>query len=422
MSKIDTLCVRAGYNPKSGDPQVMPVVQSTTYFYEKAQDLSDLFDLKRSGHFYTRLSNPTNEVLEKKIAALEGGSCALACASGMSAITLAILNVCFAGDNIVASQALYGGSFNLLKTTLKKYGIETRFVDPDASSEEIEKLIDDKTKIIYAETVSNPSIVILDFDKFAEISKKHGILFMVDNTLTTPILCRPKEFGANVVVHSTSKYIDGHATALGGMIVDCGNFNFDGNKRYPEFNIPDESYHGIVYAKMGEKAFGTKALAQMIRDIGAIMAPQNAFLTSMGSQTLALRMERTVYNAEKVAKFLSENDNIEWVKHPSLKENKYHDLAVKYMPNGVTGMMSFGVKGGRENAAKFMEKLKMISLVTHVADVRSCVLHPASTTHRQMSDEDLVLAGVADNLVRLSIGIENYEDIIADLEQALRDL
>lgn len=422
MKKIDTLCVRAGYEPKSGDPQVMPIVQSTTFYYEKAQDLADLFDLKKSGHFYSRLSNPTNEVLEKRIAALEGGSAGIACASGMSAITLAILNVCFSGDNIVCSQAIYGGSFNLFKNTLKKYGIETRFVNPDASSKDIEKLIDDKTKVIYAETVANPAIVVLDFDKFASLANKYGILFMVDNTLTTPILCRPKEFGANVVVHSTSKYIDGHATALGGMIIDCGNFNFKNNKRYPEFNVADESYHGLVYADLADKAYSTKVVAQMIRDIGAIMTPQNAFLTSMGCQTLALRMERTVYNAQKVAEFLDSHENVEWVKHPSLKSNEYHELAKKYMPNGVTGMMSFGIKGGRANAAKFMEHLEMISIVTHVADVRSSVLHPASTTHRQMSDEDLIAAGVQDNLVRLSIGIENYEDIIADLKKALGSL
>jgi len=417
--KNDTLCVRGKYKPKSGEPNVAPIVQSTTYVYEKAQDMADLFDLKAEGFFYTRLANPTNAVLEQKIAALEDSTAAIACSSGMSATLMAVLNVCFAGDNIVCSNQVYGGTFNLFKTTLKKYGIETRFVDPNESIENIEKLIDDKTKIIFAESVANPTIVVLDFEKFSSIAKKYGILFFVDNTLCSPVLCKPKHFGANVVLHSSSKYLDGHAVALGGIIVDCGNFEFKGNKRYPEFNEKDESYHGIIYADLKEKAFSTKIIAQMIRDFGAIMAPMNAFLTDLGIQTLHLRMERTIKNAEKVAKFLEGNKNVEWIHHPSLKNDKYHNIAKKYMPNGVTGMMSFGVKGGREKAAKFMENLKLITQATHVADAKTCVLCPASTTHRQLSKEELIEAGIPDNLIRLSVGIEDVDDIILDLKQAL---
>lgn len=419
MKNLDTICLREGYNPKSGEPNVAPIIQSTTFKYDRAEELADLFDLKSPGHIYSRLTNPTNEILEKKIAALEGGSSAVATASGMSATLLAVLNVCFSGDNIICSNKIYGGTFNLFNVTLRKYGIETRFVSPDASKEEIESLIDENTKIIFGETVANPTIEILDFDKWANIANKYKILFIVDNTLATPIFCRPKEYGANVVLHSSSKYLDGHAVALGGIIVDCGNFEFKDNNRYPEFNKPDDSYHGIVYSDLKDKAFSTKIVAQMTRDLGAIMTPMNAWLTNLGTETLAVRMERHISNAEKVALFLSNNPNIEWVKHPSLKENKYHDLAMKYMPNGVTGMMSFGVKGGKEKAKKFMENLKMITMVTHVADIRTCVLHPASTTHRQLSDDDLKKAGIPDNLIRLSVGIENFQDIIDDLKQAL---
>lgn len=419
MKNIDTLCVRGTYKPKSGEPNVAPIIQSTTYAYEKADDLAALFDLKAEGHIYSRLTNPTNAILEQKVALLEGGSGATACASGMSATLLSVLNVCFAGDNIVCSQQVYGGTYNLFNVTLKKYGIETRFVDPDASAEEIESLIDEHTKILFAETVANPTIVVLDFEKWASIANKHKILFYVDNTLASPALCRPKEYGANVVLHSSSKYLDGHAIALGGIVVDCGNFNFKGNPRYPEFNNPDESYHGIVYADSKDKAFCTKMVAQMTRDTGAIMTPMNAWLTNIGTETLTLRMERHVSNAQKVAFALSKNPNIEWIKHPSLVTDKYHERAKKYMPNGVTGMMSFGVKGGREKAKKFMENLNMITMVTHVADIRTCVLCPASTTHRQLSAAELEAAGIPDNLIRLSVGIENPEDIIADLEQAL---
>lgn len=415
---IDTICIHSGYDAPNGGTRTLPIYQSTTYLYKSSDELADLFDLKKDGHIYSRLSNPTNSAFEAKMSAMEDGGLSIACASGQSATTLALLNVCFAGDNIICSSAVYGGTYNLLGVTLKKYGIEARFVDPTAPVEEIEKLIDDKTKVILGETIANPAIIVLDFEKFSYLSEKYGILFMVDNTLATPALIKPKDFGAHVILHSSSKYLDGHAVALGGVIVDCNNFKFKGNPRYPEFNTPDASYHGLVYADL-DCAFGLKAKAQMVRDIGAIMSPQNAFLTNLGCETLALRMERHSSNAAKVAAFLETSENVEWIKHPSLKSSEYYDLAQKYLPNGCGGMMSFGVKGGRAKAKEFMENLKMISIVTHVADVRSCVLHPASTTHRQLSDEALKQAGISDNLIRLSVGIENVEDIIEDLKQAL---
>ncbi len=419
--KIDTLCVQAGYSPKSGEARIPPISQSTTYFYPKTKEMADLFDLKSDGYFYSRLANPTVAAFEGKVAALEDGVCGIGCASGMSATSLAVFTVAGAGDNIVSSSAIYGGTYNLFSTTLPKLGIECRFFDPDASEEEIEKLIDGKTKMIFTETVANPAIIVLDFDKIARISKKHGILFAVDNTLATPVLCRPKEWGAHIVIHSSSKYLDGHAAALGGVIVDLGNFDYKGNARYASFNEPDESYHGLVYADLAVP-FGTKCRAQMMRDFGAIMSPQNGFISYIGSDTLALRMERHSANAQKVALYLKNHPKIEWINHPSLPDNKYHKLAMKYMPDGQGGMMSFGIKGSVEKCAEFMEALKLITQETHVADVRSCVLHPASTTHRQLSDEDLKKAGVPKNLIRLSVGIENADDIIADLEQALKNV
>ncbi len=420
--KLDTLCVQAGYIPKTGESRIPPIVQSTTYFYGNTQAMADCFDLKSSDYFYSRLANPTVAAFEGKVAALEGGVAAIGCASGMSATTLAVLTIAGAGDNVVCSHAVYGGTYNLLGVTLPKLGIECRFFDPDAPAEDIDKLIDRKTKAVFVETIANPAICVIDFDKFARICKKHGVLLMVDNTLATPALCRPKEFGANIIVHSSSKYLDGHAAALGGVIVDAGNFVFKGNPRYASFNEPDESYHGLVYADLPEAAFATKCRAQMIRDIGAIMSPQNAFLSYIGCDTLALRMERHSSNAAKVAEYLSKHPKIEWVRHPSLKDNKYHALAEKYLPNGQGGMMSFGIKGDCSLCARFMESLQLITQETHVADVRSCVLHPASTTHRQLSKEELVKAGVPENLIRLSVGIENPDDIIADLEQALKNV
>ena len=415
---IETLCVQAGYTPKTGESRIPPIVQSTTFFYGDSQVMADLFDLKREGFFYSRLANPTVDALEKKVAALEGGVCGIGCASGMSAVLLTAMTLCEAGDNIVTASEIYGGTFNLFSTTLPKFGIEARFFDADAPAEEIEALIDEKTKFVFAETIANPAVIVLDFDKIAAVCKRHGVLFIVDNTLATPALCRPFEWGANIVIHSTSKYMDGHAAALGGMIVDGGNFTYKNNVRYPAFNTPDESYHGLVYADL-PVAFGTKCRAQMMRDTGAVMSPQNAFLTLLGSDTLALRMERHSRNAEKVAAYLASHPKIEWVRSATLPTNKYYPLAQKYLPDGTGGMLSFGIRGDAKACARFMEHLRIATQETHVADVRSCVLHPASTTHRQLSDEQLRAAGIAPNLVRLSVGIENADDLIADLGQAL---
>ena len=417
--KKDTICVQGGYRPQSGESRIPPVAQSTTFFYGSTQAMADLFDLKSDGYFYSRLANPTVAAFENKVAELEGGVAAIGCASGMSATTLMAFTLCGAGDNIVSSSAIYGGSFNLFAVTLPKLGIETRFFDPDAPAEEIEKLIDDKTRLIFTETIANPAIKIIDFEKIAKIAKKYGIVYADDNTLATPVLCRPFEWGANIVIHSSSKYLDGHAAALGGVIVDGGNFNFKGNPRYASFNEPDESYHGLVYADLPAAPFATKCRAQMVRDMGAVMSPQNAFLSWLGCDTLALRMERHSSNANKVAAYLAKHPKIDWVWHASLPDNRYHALARKYLPEGTGGMLSFGIRGDVSQAAKFMESLKLITQETHVADVRSCVLHPASTTHRQLTKEELEQAGVPEILVRLSVGIENPSDIIDDIEQAL---
>ena len=416
--KQDTLCVQAGWHPATGESRIPSICQSTTFFYGDSQAMADCFDLKSDGYFYSRLANPTVAAFEGKVAALDGAVAAVGCASGMSATTLAALTIAGSGDNILCSQAVYGGTFNLFGTTLPKLGIECRFFDPDDSAEHIQSLIDDKTKFIIAETIANPSMVVLDFDKLSSIAKKNGLVFIVDNTLATPVLCRPKDLGANVIIYSTSKYMDGHAAALGGMIVDAGTFNFKGNPRYPAFNVPDESYHGLVYADLGVP-FATKCRAQLIRDVGAIMAPMNAYISFIGCDTLALRMERHSENARKVAAYLAAHPKVEWVKHPSLEGNKYHALAEKYLPKGQGDMLSFGIRGGIDECRKFMENLQLITQETHVADVRSCVLHPASTTHRQLSEHELEMAGVPANLVRLSVGIENADDIIADIAGAL---
>lgn len=416
--KQDTLCVQAGWHPATGESRIPSICQSTTFFYGDSQAMADCFDLKSDGYFYSRLANPTVAAFEGKVAALDGAVAAVGCASGMSATTLAALTIAGSGDNILCSQAVYGGTFNLFGTTLPKLGIECRFFDPDDNAEHIQSLIDDKTKFIIAETIANPSMVVLDFDKLSSIAKKNGLVFIVDNTLATPVLCRPKDLGANVIIYSTSKYMDGHAAALGGMIVDAGTFNFKGNPRYPAFNVPDESYHGLVYADL-DVPFATKCRAQLIRDVGAIMAPMNAYISFIGCDTLALRMERHSENARKVAAYLAAHPKVEWVKHPSLEDNKYHALAEKYLPKGQGGMLSFGIRGGIDECRKFMESLQLITQETHVADVRSCVLHPASTTHRQLSEHELEMAGVPANLVRLSVGIENADDIIADIAGAL---
>ena len=410
--KQDTLCVQAGWHPATGESRIPSICQSTTFFYGDSQAMANCFDLKSDGYFYSRLANPTVAAFEGNVAALDG------CASGMSAITLAALTIAGAGDNVVCSQSVYGGTFNLFGTTLPKLGIECRFFDPDDSADHIQSLIDDRTKFIIAETIANPSMVVLDFDKIANVAKSNGLVFMVDNTLATPILCRPKDFGANIIIYSTSKYMEGHAAALGGMIVDAGTFNFKDNPRYPAFNVPDESYHGLVYADLAVP-FATKCRAQLIRDTGAIMAPMNAYLSFLGCDTLALRMERHSANAKRIAAYLDKHPKVAWVKHPSLPDNKYHALAEKYMPKGQGGMLSFGIKGDISQCRAFMESLKLITQETHVADVRSCVLHPASTTHRQLSEHELEMAGVPANLVRLSVGIENADDLIADIESAL---
>ena len=418
---IETLCVQAGYRPETGESHIPPIVQSTTFFYGNSRVMADLFDLKREGFFYSRLANPTVDALEKRVAALEGGVCGIGCASGMSAVLLTAMTLCEAGDNIVTASEIYGGTFNLFSSTLKKFGIQARFFDVDAPAEVIDALIDEKTKFVFAETIANPAVAILDFEKVSAVCKKHGVLFVVDNTLATPVLCRPLEWGADIVIHSTSKYMDGHAAALGGMIVDGGTFPYRGNPRYPAFNTPDATYHGLVYADL-PVAFGTKCRAQMMRDTGAIMSPQNAFYTLLGSDTLALRMERHSRNAERVAAFLAAHPKIEWVRSATLPDNKYYALAQKYLPNGTGGMMSFGIRGDVSACARFMEHLRIATQETHVADVRSCVLHPASTTHRQLTEEQLIAAGISPNLVRLSVGIENADDLIADLDQALESV
>ncbi len=420
MRKTDTVCVQGGYKPESGQPRITPIVQSTTFYYDSPSKLAALFDLKESGYFYTRLGNPTCGVLEEKVAELEGGAGALATSSGQAANMIAALNVCGAGDNIIASSAIYGGTYNLFDVTLRKMGIQTTFLPPDSTSEEIEKHIDDKTKLIFGETIANPAIKVLNFESFSKAAKKHGILFIVDNTLATAVHCRPLELGADIVTHSSTKYIDGHATSVGGIIVDGGKFDFKGNKRYQDLNTPDESYHGLVYSRdCGSSAYIVKARVQLMRDIGAAMSPFNAFLTNLGCETLHLRMERTSYNALKVAELLADNGKIEFVKYPYLKGDSNYDLAQKYLKGGAGGMLSFGVKGGREKAEKLIENLKLSALVTHVADLRSCVIHPASTTHRQLSEKALEKAGVPSNLIRFSAGIEHIDDISQDLLSAL---
>ena len=419
----DTICVQGDYRPKNGDPRVLPLYQSTTYSYDTPEQLAFLFDSPKSGHIYSRISNPTVSALENKVTMLEGGVGAMATSSGMAATTLAVMTVCEGGDNIISLSTIYGGTYNLFNVTLKKYGIECRFVTPDSTDEDIEKLIDGKTKMIFAETVANPAMVALDFDRFARICKKHKLLFVVDNTLATPCLVRPFEHGANVIVHSTTKYMDGHAAAVGGLIVDGGNFEFDQNERSTDFYTPDESYHGVKYIEEGgAAAYILKARMQYMRDLGTSMSPFNAYLTNIGLETLHLRMARHSENALAVSRALALDPNVEWVKYPGLENDKYHDIASRYFKGGYSGMVVFGVKGGRAKAEQFIKNLKLIKQVTHIADVRSCVLHPASTTHRQLSDSDLVACGITDNLVRLSVGIENKEDIINDVLSALSAL
>ena len=420
--RIETRCIQSGWHPTKGEPRVLPIYQSTTFKYDTSDQMGRLFDLEDSGYFYTRLQNPTNDIVASKIAELEGGVAAMLTSSGQAANYFAVFNICEAGDHIVASNSLYGGTFNLLGTTLKKQGIECTFVDPDASEEEIHAAFRPNTKALVAETLSNPSLVVLDIEKMANIAHEHGVPLIVDNTFPTPINCRPFEWGADIVTHSTTKYMDGHAMCVGGCIVDSGNFDWEAHAdKFPGLTTPDESYHGIIYTqKFGKLAYITKATSQLMRDLGSIPSPQNSFLLNVGLETLHLRVPRHCENAQKVAEYLSRHEKVAWVDYPGLKSSKYYERAQKYMPNGTCGVISFGLKGGRDVSVGFMDKLKLAAIVTHVADARTCVLHPASHTHRQMTDEQLREAGVAPDLIRFSVGIENVEDIIEDLEQALQ--
>ena len=420
MSHINTKCIQEGYQSKNGEPRALPIYQSTTFTYDSVDYLGDLFDLKAEGHFYTRLSNPTNEAAEKKIAALEGGVGAMVTSSGQAATLIAITNIAGAGDNIISTAAIYGGTFNLFDVTLRKLGIDTTFVSPDITDEELQAKILPNTKLIFGETLTNPSLDVLDIEKFSRVAHKNGIPLIVDNTFPTPILCRPFEFGADIVTHSTSKFMDGHAVVLGGAIVDSGKFDWAASGRFDCLTKPDDSYHGVVYTEVfGNAAYITKARVQLMRDLGAQMSPNSAFLLHMNMETLALRMRCHSDNAQKVAQFLQNHEKIAWVNYPGLKGNKYYDLAQKYMPNGCSGIIAYGVKGGKASAKKYMESLKMAAMEIHVADSRTCCLHPASTTHRQMSDAQLAECGVSPDLIRMSIGLEYADDIIADISQAL---
>lgn len=418
---IETTCVQAGWNPKKGETRVLPIYQSTTFKYETSEQMGRLFDLEDEGYFYTRLQNPTNDAVASKIAELEGGVGAMLTSSGQAANFYAIFNICEAGDHVVSSAPIYGGTFNLFAVTMKKLGIDVTFIDPDAPKEEIEKAFKPNTKALFAETISNPSLVVLDIEKFADIAHSQGVPLIIDNTFATPINCRPFEWGADIVTHSTTKYMDGHAMSVGGCIVDSGNFDWEKYKdKFHGLTQPDDSYHGLVYTqKFGKLAYITKATVQLMRDLGSIQSPQNAFLLNVGLETLHLRVARHCENAQKVAEYLNNNDKVAWVNYCGLPDNKYYNLAQKYMPNGSCGVISFGLKGGRQTSIEFMDNLKLAAIVTHVADARTSVLHPASHTHRQLSDEQLIEAGVQPDLIRFSVGIENADDIIADIEQAL---
>lgn len=417
----DTICVQSGWKPKNGEARVLPIYQSTTFKYDSSDQMGRLFDLEESGFFYTRLENPTTNAVASKIAELEGGVAALLTSSGQAANFFAVTNICQAGDHIVCSSSLYGGTYNLFSVTLKKFGIDCTFVSQDAPEEEIQKAFNRNTKVLFAETISNPTVEVLDIEKFARLAHKNGVPLIVDNTFATPINCRPFEWGADIVTHSTTKYMDGHAVTVGGCIVDSGNFDWEAyGDKFAGLTTPDESYHGIVYTKkFGKGAYITKATVQLMRDLGSTMSPQNAFLLNLGLETLHLRVPRHCENALKVAEFLKNHEKVAWVNYAGLEGDKYHDLQQKYMPKGTCGVMSFGIKGSREDAIKFMDSLKFIAIVTHVADARTCILHPASHTHRQMTEEQLLEAGVAPDLMRLSVGIEDVNDIIEDLRIAL---
>lgn len=418
---METNCVQAGYSPKNGEARVLPIYQSTTFKYESTEQMGRLFDLEEDGYFYTRLQNPTNDAVAAKICALEGGVAAMLTSSGQAANYYAVFNICEAGQHVIMSSTVYGGTFNLLTVTMKRMGIQCTVIDPDCSEEELNAAFQDNTRCVLAESIANPALVVLDFEKFAKAAHAHGVPLIVDNTFPTPINCRPFEYGVDIVTHSTTKYMDGHAMAVGGCIVDSGNFDWTKYPdKFPGLCTPDESYHGVVYTKrFGKAAYITKATAQLMRDLGSIQSPQNAFLLNVGLETLHLRVPRHCENAQKVAEFLEQHEKVAWVNYPGLKNNKYYDLAQKYMPKGSCGVIAFALKGDKSDAVRFMDSLKLAAIVTHVADARTCVLHPASHTHRQMNDEQLKEAGVDPGLIRLSVGIENVDDIIADLSQAI---
>ena len=422
MSKIETLCVQGGYTPANGEPRQIPIVQSTTFRYETSEAMAKLFDLEASGYFYTRLQNPTNDTVAAKICALEGGTAAMLTSSGQAANFFAVFNIASAGDHVVASSTIYGGTFNLFSVTMKRMGIDFTFVAPDASEEELDAAFRPNTKAVFGETIANPALTVLDIEKFAKAAHSHGVPLIVDNTFATPVNCRPFEWGADIVTHSTTKYMDGHGAAVGGCIVDSGKFDWTKYPdKYPGLCTPDESYHGVTYTeRFGlEGAFITKATAQLMRDFGAIQSPQNAFLLNLGLESLHVRMKRHCENGLAMARFLSENEHVSYVTYCDLPGDKYHEVAKKYLPNGSCGVVSFTVKGGRKAAEEFMKHLRLIAIETHVADARSCCLHPASSTHRQMTDAELAACGVSPDLVRLSCGIENADDLIADVKQAL---
>lgn len=418
---IETKCIQSGYEPKNGEPRIMPIIQSTTFKYESSDEMGALFDLEKEGYFYSRLANPTCDMVAKKICDLEGGYAAMLTASGQAANFFAVFNICEAGDHFISTSAIYGGTFNLFGVTMKKMGIDVTFVDPEATEEEIQAAFRPNTKCIFGETLANPALVVLDLEKFANVAHKNGVPFIVDNTFATPVNCHAFAFGVDIVTHATTKYMDGHAATIGGCIVDSGNFDWMAHKdKFPGLTSPDESYHGIIYAeKFGKGAYIQKATAQLMRDFGSVQSPQNAFYINLGLETLPLRMKKHCENALTVAKFLESNENVAWVNYSDLESSKYHALQQKYMPHGTCGVISFGLKGDRNTAVKFMDSLKMIAIVTHVADARTSVLHPASHTHRQLTDEQLVEAGVQPDLIRLSVGLENADDIIADIKQAM---
>ena len=422
--KISTLCVQAGWEPKNGEPVLPPIVQSTTFKYDNTEEMAMLFDLKKEGYFYTRLQNPTNDAVAKKIATLEGGVAATLTSSGQAANFYAVFNICEAGDHIVTSNEIYGGTYNLFGVTLKKLGIECTFVDQTASEDEIQKAFRPNTKLLFGETISNPGCNVLDIEKFARIAHKNGVPLIIDNTFATPVNCRPFEWGADIVTHSTTKYIDGHAMTVGGVVVDSGNFDWDAHaEKFPGLTTPDESYHGLTYTKaFGKMAYTTKLVAQLMRDLGSIQSPHNSFLINIGLESLHLRVAQHCRNAQRVAEFLAQDDRVAWVHYCGLPSDSNYELGQKYLPNGSCGVMAFGLKGDRETAVKFMDSLELVRIVTHVADSRTCVLHPASHNHRQLSDEQLKEAGIAPDLIRLSVGIEDSEDILDDIKQALEKI